>query len=341
MTVSLDPPSDGRDTQHAPVDTAALWRLYNEMLRIRVIETRIAGKYAENEMRCPVHLSIGQEAVAVGVCAHLSRRDKVMSAHRSHGHYLAKGGDVRRMVAEIYGRKEGCCGGRGGSMHLMDPEAGFLGAVPIVGSTLPIALGLAFSDRRKGADAVTAAFFGEGATEEGVFTETLNLACVMRLPMLFVCENNGFSVYTPLRFRRSPDFDFGGYVRSHGSLYFTGDGNDVEAVSRITGQALEAMRQNPGKPAVVEFSTWRYYEHCGPSQDDHLGYREAEKIDYWAERCPLAVTRRRLELLDREAGAKIERQEKEFIREIDSLIEQVRKSPAPDPATLMKGVFAP
>jgi len=197
-----------------------LWRLFHEMLRVRVIERRIAERYSEQEMRCPVHLSIGQEAVAVGVCAHLKKSDKVMSAHRSHGHYLAKGGNVHAMIAELYGRKEGCCGGRGGSMHLMDRESGFWGAVPIVGSTLPIALGLYLADKRLGGKGTTVAFLGEGATEEGVFTETLNLACVLKLPMLFICENNGYSVYTPLEPRRSPDFDFGAYVRSHGALFF-------------------------------------------------------------------------------------------------------------------------
>src|SRR5271165_692466 len=141
--------------------TTPLLHLYLEMLRIRVIERRIAERYGEKEMRCPVHLSIGQEAIAVGVCAHLAKSDKVMSAHRSHGHYLAKGGNLKAMIAELYGRKEGCCGGRGGSMHLMDQSAGFWGAVPIVGSTLPIALGLALADRRLGRQATTAAFFGE------------------------------------------------------------------------------------------------------------------------------------------------------------------------------------
>src|SRR5713226_6029570 len=157
--------------QHQRPENDLLWSLYLEMLRVRTIERRIAERYSEQEMRCPVHLSIGQEAVAVGVCARLGKADRVMSAHRSHGHYLAKGGDVTAMIAELYGRAGGCCGGRGGSMHLMDRAAGFWGAVPIVGATLPIALGLALADKRLGRDLMTAAFFGEGATEEGVFTE--------------------------------------------------------------------------------------------------------------------------------------------------------------------------
>jgi pyruvate dehydrogenase E1 component alpha subunit len=326
---------------HQRPEDDLLWRLYLEMLRVRTIERRISERYSQQEMRCPVHLSIGQEAVAVGVCAHLHKEDRVMSAHRSHGHYLAKGGNVHAMIAELYGRVQGCCGGRGGSMHLMDREAGFWGAVPIVGSTLPIALGLALSDKRLGRNVTTAAFFGEGATEEGVFTETLNLACVLKLPMLFVCENNGFSVYTPLEPRRSPHFDFGGYVRSHGSHFFTGDGNDVEEVWRVTGQALEAMRRDPTRPAVLEFFTWRYYEHCGPAQDDHLGYREEEDIKKWAARDPLAIARARLATRDNQLNQQIEAAEKKFSQEIDAIIEAVRSSPRPDPATLQRGVFAP
>jgi pyruvate/2-oxoglutarate/acetoin dehydrogenase E1 component/TPP-dependent pyruvate/acetoin dehydrogenase alpha subunit len=326
-----------------PAKTAdyLLRRLFMEMQRIRVIERRIADRYSEQEMRCPVHLSIGQEAVAVGVCAHLNRQDRVMSAHRSHGHYLAKGGGVPAMISELYGRVEGCCGGRGGSMHLMDREAGFWGAVPIVGSTLPIALGLALADKRLGGNGKTAAFLGEGATEEGVFTETLNLACVLKVPMLFVCENNGYSVYTPLEPRRSPDFDFGAYVRSHGALFFTGDGNDVEDVWRITKQALEAMQADPGRPCVVEFFTWRYYEHCGPGQDDHLGYREEKEILHWAKRDPLAVAKERLIAEDPSIETEIEAAEKKYIQDIDAVIAAVKAGPKPDPATLERGVFAP
>ena len=167
MAKSPVSPSQPPPAENSKSSMDRLWRLYLEMLRVRVIERRIAERYGEKEMRCPVHLSIGQEAVAVGVCAHLRKQDRAMSAHRSHGHYLAKGGNVQAMIAELYGRKAGCCGGRAGSMHLMDPASGFWGAVPIVGSTMPIALGLALADKRRGGDEVTTVFLGEGATEEG------------------------------------------------------------------------------------------------------------------------------------------------------------------------------
>lgn len=334
-------PSDDPTLAQGAREHPDLKRLHLEMLRIRVIERRIAERYREQEMRCPVHLSIGQEAVAVGVCAHLQPADKVMSAHRSHGHYLAKGGNVRAMIAELYGRADGCCGGRGGSMHLMDRDSGFWGAVPIVGSTLPIALGLAFADKRSGGNAQTVAFFGEGATEEGVFTETLNLACVLRVPMLFTCENNGFSVYTPLAPRRSPDFRFADYVRSHGSLYFSGDGNDVQEVYRVTGEALAAMRADPGRPCVVEFATWRYYEHCGPAQDDHLNYRNQAEIEHWSKRDPLAISRARLIAAQPGKEAELDAAEQRQVQEIDAVIEAVRASSRPSPDTLQRGVFAP
>lgn len=226
-------------------------------------------------------------------------------------------------------------------MHLMDRDSGFWGAVPIVGSTLPIALGLAFADKRSGGNAQTVAFFGEGATEEGVFTETLNLACVLRVPMLFTCENNGFSVYTPLAPRRSPDFRFADYVRSHGSLYFSGDGNDVQEVYRVTGEALAAMRADPGRPCVVEFATWRYYEHCGPAQDDHLNYRNQAEIEHWSKRDPLAISRARLIAAQPGKEAELDAAEQRQVQEIDAVIEAVRASSRPSPDTLQRGVFAP
>jgi TPP-dependent pyruvate/acetoin dehydrogenase alpha subunit len=224
---------------------------------------------------------------------------------------------------------------------LMDRASGFWGAVPIVGSTLPIALGLALADKRLGSDARTVAFLGEGATEEGVFTETLNLACVLRIPMRFICENNGFSVYTPLDARRAPAWDFAAYVRSHGSLFFSGHGNDVEEVFRVTGDAFAAMQTEPGRPCVVEFSTWRYYEHCGPGQDDHLGYREEADINHWAERDPLTIARTRLLAQDPGLQSQMQAAEQRLLDEAESVIEAVRVSARPDPATLERGVFAP
>ena len=171
-------------------------QLFYSMIRIRLVEEEIAARYPEQEMRCPVHLSIGQEAVSAGVCANLSHEDYVLSSHRSHGYYLAKGGDLTAMISELYGRMGGCTMGKGGSMHLMDLNAGFLGAIPIVGSAIPIAAGVAFGTLMKGERKITTVFFGDGAVEEGVFHETLNFASLKKIPLLFICENNYYQ-YTP------------------------------------------------------------------------------------------------------------------------------------------------
>ncbi|MBI4331624.1 MAG: thiamine pyrophosphate-dependent dehydrogenase E1 component subunit alpha, partial [Chloroflexi bacterium] len=180
-------------------------KLYYAMLRIRLVEERIAELYPEQQMRCPVHLCTGQEAIAAGVSAHLTSDDYALSNHRSHGHYLAKGGDLKAMMAEIYGRVTGCSRGKGGSMHLVDLAAGFLGATPIVGSTIPMAVGAALATVMKGEKRVTVAYFGDAAVEEGVFHESLNFAALKRLPVVFVCENNFFSVYSPLSVRQPAD----------------------------------------------------------------------------------------------------------------------------------------
>ena len=172
------------------------------MLRIRRVEEAIADRYVEQEMRCPTHLCIGQEAIAVGVCDVLERKDKVFSNHRAHGHYLAKGGDLSAMIAELYGRVTGCCGGRGGSMHLIDLDAGVMGTTPIVGGTIPVATGSAWASALQKRGEVTVVFFGEGCFEEGVMHESLNFAALHKLPIVFICENNEFSVYTPLSLRQ-------------------------------------------------------------------------------------------------------------------------------------------
>ncbi|HET6882539.1 MAG TPA: thiamine pyrophosphate-dependent dehydrogenase E1 component subunit alpha, partial [Pirellulales bacterium] len=204
-------------------------RLLRSMLRIRLIEEGIARTYADQQMRCPVHLCTGQEAVAAGVCAALDDSAQVMSTHRAHGHYLAKGGNLRAMLAEMYGKATGCAGGYGGSMHLIDLSAGFLGAAPIVGSTIPIAVGVAFGSSLRGENRVVVAFFGEGATEEGAFHEAMNFAALKRLPVLFVCENNLYSVYSPLGVRQPAARSVWQTAAGHGIESRHGDGNDVES----------------------------------------------------------------------------------------------------------------
>jgi len=266
--------------------------LFRSMLRIRRIEEALGDRYAEQEMRCPMHLCIGQEAIAVGVCAALSSQDVVFGNHRAHGHYLAKGGSLKAMIAELYGRATGCCGGRGGSMHLIDLGAGFMGATPIVGGTVPLAVGSAWAAMLTGEPRVSVVFFGDGCFEEGVVHESLNFAALHKLPVIFVCENNEFSVYTRLN-ERQPDRPIYRVAEAHGLAACRGDGNDVEAVLSIAKAAVDNARSGKG-PQFIEFKTYRWREHCGPSFDDDLNYRSQPEIEDGLKDCPIAKFETRL-----------------------------------------------
>jgi pyruvate dehydrogenase E1 component alpha subunit len=267
------------------IDKTEVLGLFREMLRIRLIEEALADRYAEQEMRCPMHLCIGQEAIAVGVCAAMKHDDVVYGNHRAHGHYLAKGGSLNAMVAELYGKSTGCCGGRGGSMHLIDLEAGFLGSTPIVGGTIPLAVGAAWAAKLKGEARVCTVFFGDGCFEEGVIHESMNFAMLHHLPIIFVCENNDFSVYTRLN-ERQPERPIHKVAQAHGLTTYVGDGNDVDAVYEMTQTAIKCARDGKG-PQFMEFSVYRWREHCGPSYDDELNYRTQNEIEDGVNSCPI------------------------------------------------------
>lgn len=262
------------------------------MLRIRLIEETISRLYHKMGFRCPVHLCIGQEAIAAGVCESLMKTDYVLSMHRSHGHYLAKGGDLQRMFAELAGKITGCCKGKGGSMHLIDKEAGFLGSTSIVSGTIPVAVGTAFASKLKNQDNITVAFFGDAAVEEGVFHESVNFAALHNLPVIFVCENNFYSVYSPYAIRQ-PDREIYSMVKGYGIHSCKCDGNDAVAVYNLMAELVLRAR-NGGGPAFVEFSTYRWLEHCGPEYDDHLGYRKSGELDAWKEKCPITKMKNKL-----------------------------------------------
>jgi pyruvate dehydrogenase E1 component alpha subunit len=314
-------------------------RLYRAMLRIRLVEEGIAERYPEQEMRCPVHLCIGQEAVCAGVCDALGPRDLVMSTHRAHGHYLAKGGSLRAMMAEMYGKATGCCGGMGGSMHLIDLSAGFLGSTPIVASTIPIAVGAAFGSMLRGGRGVVVAFFGEGATEEGAFHEALNFAALKKLPVLFVCENNLYSVYSPLSVRQPEGRPVVALARGHGVWSEQGDGNDAHTVRRMTTEALTHVRSTG--PVFLEFKTYRWREHCGPNFDNDLGYRPPGEYERWLARCPLRQLRERGLAAGAFTDADIARWGDEIRGEFADAVRFAKESPFPGPDALMRNVYAP
>jgi pyruvate dehydrogenase E1 component alpha subunit len=261
-------------------------KLFESMLRIRLVEESIANKYSEQKMRCPTHLSIGQEAIAVGVCANLTSQDQVLSTHRAHAHYLAKGGCLNSMMAEIYGKASGCSKGMGGSMHLIDTSVGFMGSTAIVGNTIPVAVGLALEKKLTRKKSVACVFFGDGATEEGAFYESVNFAIIHSLPILFICENNLYSVYSGLEVRQPVDRKIYKMVRAMGISAQHGNGNDVEEVARKVKHAKTTILKSGG-PQFLEFDTYRWREHCGPNFDNNIGYREESEFLKWKKRDPL------------------------------------------------------
>lgn len=261
------------------------------LLLIRIVEEKIAEFYGKpgdpQQMRCPVHLSIGQEAAAVGVCSQIKKTDKVFSNHRCHAHYLAKGGNLRKMILELHGKLGGCLDGRGGSMHLMDPDVGMVTSIPIVSSAIPLAVGSALADSLNEESKVSLVFFGDASVEEGVFHESANFAALNNLPVIFVCENNEYSVYTHLS-DRQPDRDLDLLGKAHGLSVMRADGNDVFDVAENFQIALHSVKSGNG-PLLFIMDTYRFREHCGVNDDDHLNYRNSQIVEQWQVRDPIKI----------------------------------------------------
>ncbi len=314
-------------------------KLYYEMLRIRKTETTIAEKYKEWEMRCPVHLSIGQEAVAVGVCQNLKKKDEIVTAHRCHAHYLAKGGSLKSMISELYGKETGCAKGLGGSMHLIDLKAGVSAAVPIVGSTIPIGTGIAWANKIKKSGKIVVIFFGDGATEEGVFFESLDFAALHELPVLFVCENNEYSVYSHISKRQSKKRDITSISNSLGVKSFKINGNSIEEVFLKSKKVINEIRKN-SKPHLIEFKTFRAVEHCGPNKDDHLNYRTKNYLKYWAKKCPISNYEKILKKNKSISNHQMFKINEKVERQISSAFNFAKKSKFPHKNLLKKFIYA-
>jgi pyruvate dehydrogenase E1 component alpha subunit len=314
--------------------------LYRTMVRIRLVEESLVEPILNKEVRCPCHLYSGQEAIAAGICACLNKDDYIFGNHRSHGHYLAKGGDMFEMVAEIYGLEAGCSRGRGGSMHLIAPEVGMMGAAPIVAGTISLAMGaaLASSIRRDGRVAVT--FFGDGATGEGVLYECLNFAALKKLPLVFVCENNFYATHMPIN-----------ECRVENNIYTVGepfcisckgvDGNDVLQVYEAGRKAVEQCRQGLG-PALIECLTYRFRGHVGPDdniQGEHTDIRPPQEMEAWLQKDPITRFEQYLlthGLMDRNKLKHIRRQAK---AEIEKAHHFARESALPEGKDLARYVF--
>lgn len=263
---------------------------YKKMFLIRTAEQEIAALYLRDKIMSFVHFYVGQEAVAVGVCDALRKEDKVLGNHRSHGHYLAKGGDLKKMISELLGKENGLAHGKGGSMHMIDTSVNFVGTTPILGSVVPLSCGTAFEQKYNKKNGITTAFFGDGAFEEGIVYETLNLAALFKLPLLLVVENNLFAVNSKLSDRRSPDYDIEKIVTGFGVAYVRADGNDYRDVFTKAKKLTERVRK--GKPAVLECITYRHMAHSAPIFDE--GYRGEDVLEKRQEKDPLKKVRKLL-----------------------------------------------
>ena len=262
------------------ISDATITRLYSSLYRIRRVEQEIVQVYPKDKIKSPIHLSIGQEAVSVGVCEALDKRDSVFGTYRSHALYLAKGGDLNAMIAELYGKVTGCAKGQGGSMHLSDIESGMICNSAVVASTIPIAVGYANAAKYKNEGRVVVSFFGDGATEEGVFFESINYAALKNLPVIFVCENNGYAIHTSSD-KRQANTDICGKVESFGLPVERIEDNDILEIYRITKEHAIGIKERKCGPVFLECTTYRLMEHVGPGKDFDLGYRAEAEADSW------------------------------------------------------------
>ncbi|MBN1188456.1 MAG: thiamine pyrophosphate-dependent dehydrogenase E1 component subunit alpha [Dehalococcoidales bacterium] len=310
--------------------------LYTRMLTIRRFEERVVREFSEGRIAGFVHSYIGEEAIATGVCAHLDTRDRIVSHHRGHGHCIAKGADINRMMAEIYGKKTGYCKGKGGSMHIADFSIGMLGADGIVGAGLPIATGAAMAAQLEADGRIAAVFFGDGACQEGEFHEVLNLAGIWNLPMLFVCENNQYGVNTSYQYALAAK-EITRMPAAYHIPAVTVDGNDVEAVYRAAGEIVAGIRSGQG-PAFMECKTYRWHKHFLSAYLADL--RPQEEIEGWKKKCPVAAYQGRLldrGILTQPDLAEIDRR---VLSRIEEAVKYAQESPYPQPEDALEDVYS-
>lgn len=310
------------------------------MLRIRTVEEILVEPILRGEIRCPVHLYSGEEAVAAGICANLEKTDYIFGNHRSHGHYLAKGGDMGKMVAEIYGKETGCSRGRGGSMHLIDPENGVMGIVPIVAGTISLALGSALASKIRNENRVTVSFFGDGATGEGVLYESLNFAALKKLPIIFACENNLYSTHLPIKEIRVNE-NISESAIPFGIKSLRVDGNNVLHVFEESGLAVQQCRNGEG-PVFIEFLTYRFRGHVGPDdniQGSHIDIRPEDEIKKWMKKDPIQFLKEYIVSKKLSSESEISKILDEVTNEVEEAKDFALKSNYPNPSELLKYVY--
>jgi len=319
------------------ISDEVLLDIHRRMVRIRIFE-ETAGKLAEDgKIPGALHLYVGEEAVACGVMVHLSNKDWITSTHRGHGHLIAKGGEFDRMFAELFGRSTGYCKGKGGSMHVSNLDLGMLGANGIVGGGPPIAVGAGFSNKFRKTKNVSISFFGDGASNEGAFHEAANMAALYKLPVIFVCENNGYGEYTP-QAKHQAIVDVADRASGYGMPGVIVDGMDAVAVYEAAGEAIERARNGEG-PTLLECKTYRYYDHVGV-RGMGMTYRTDEEVEYWKGRDPIDMMEARLAeqgiLSAKDAAAVHE----EVTKQVQAGVEFAESSPMPTPESLLEDVYA-
>lgn len=308
------------------MDNKSYEELFYEALRIRLVEEKIIELYPLDKIQSPVHLSIGQESVAVGLCSHLKIDDWLFINYRGHAFYLAKGGPLPELFAELFGKRTGLSKGKAGSMHLAAPMQGVMGASAVVGSTISHAVGAALASKIKGEDRVFVAVFGDGAAEQGAYHESLNFASLHSLPLLFLCENNGLAVHSPLSDRHA--FSLSGHANAYGIKSLTvEEGYDFMKLNKICGELIVQIRTQQ-KPMFLEIKTRRYKEHVGPGEDFEFGYRDLDDIKSWKSKDPLEI--------DTES---VLRFKPKILKEIDSAIKFAENSPFPSIDDLLTDVI--
>lgn len=307
-------------------------KFYRSLYRIRRVEEEIARIYPKDKIKSPVHLSIGQEAVSVGVCEALEPSDIVFGTYRGHALYLAKGGDLKKMIAELYGKVTGCAKGKGGSMHLIDVNHGVMGGSAVVGTTIANAIGFAYALKYQKKDSVVVSFFGDGGVDEGVFHESMNFAALKKLPMIFVCENNFYAIHTH-QVQRHANPNIWERARSYGMPAQRIEDNDIFKIYVRVSEAVKTLRKGLTGPFFFECMTYRWKEHVGPSDDFHLGYRTEKERVPWVKNDQV----QRVALLIE--PRKRQRIENQVEKEIKEAFEFAEKSPFPKEAELYTDVF--
>jgi len=311
--------------------------LYRKLYLARRAEEKIREHYEENDMKTPMHMSMGEEAIGVGVCHALKTEDQVFATYRSHSIFLARTQKIDDFFAEMFGKDTALLKGKGGSMHMSAPESGFMGASAIVASIIPVAVGAAFANKQAGNGKIVTVFFGDGATDEGAFWESMNVACLMKLPILFVCEDNGLAVHTPASQRQGYN-SITDIISGFNCNVMKEVTTDAEVIYKLTGKAIRWIKTKQ-QPCFMHLKYYRYLEHVGVYEDFDAGYRSKKEFEEWYKKDPVSLQRNKL-LQQGVTEEEITRLEKEINNKIENSIRLAKEAPFADASEIYNGVFA-